>query len=236
MKRMLGFCPCGCCCCWAEAGTLAIVAQVHNTTRAPQRALDRLMVCFLNVGCRCSGRSLHPTPPAGRLSLHDPFRIAFLEIGWTPRARQVGRNSWDALCAFGGLRRDGGDAVKSDLRGARLRADRGTDRKGVGLGAGIRGRHGTCAPDCGSHPCEPECCRGLLAECRAILSGEASEFDETVAHRDLRHRQSGRCATQFSADRVQSFVVKKAARWTTVHHTKREAYHPGANRSFFVDI
>jgi len=25
------------------------------------------MICFLNVGCRGSGRSLHPTPPTGRL-------------------------------------------------------------------------------------------------------------------------------------------------------------------------
>src|ERR1700730_13795259 len=56
MKRMLGFCPC-----WAEAGTHAIVAAVHNTTRAPQIALNRLMVAFLNVGCRCPGRSLRPT-------------------------------------------------------------------------------------------------------------------------------------------------------------------------------
>src|SRR6516165_356624 len=50
MKRMLGFCPCGCCCCWAEAGMLAIVVAVHITTRAPQIDLNRLMVAFLSVG------------------------------------------------------------------------------------------------------------------------------------------------------------------------------------------
>jgi hypothetical protein len=41
---MLGFCPC-----WAEAGMLAIVVVVHNTTRAPQIDLNLLMVAFLNV-------------------------------------------------------------------------------------------------------------------------------------------------------------------------------------------
>jgi hypothetical protein len=55
MKRMLGFYP-G----WAEAGTLAIVVAVHNTARAPQIALNMLMLPFLNAGCRSPGRSLRP--------------------------------------------------------------------------------------------------------------------------------------------------------------------------------
>jgi hypothetical protein len=44
MKMMLGFCPC-----WAKAGALAIVVAVHNTARARQIFLDRLIVTLLNV-------------------------------------------------------------------------------------------------------------------------------------------------------------------------------------------
>src|SRR5215475_6086687 len=58
MTRMLGFWPC-----WAEAGLLAIVVAIHNTTRAPQIPLNMLMVAFLCVGCRIQGRSHRPTPP-----------------------------------------------------------------------------------------------------------------------------------------------------------------------------
>jgi hypothetical protein len=53
---------------------LAIVVAVHNTTRAPQIALNRLMVAFLNVGCRCPGRSLRPTRRSDRASAFWPIQ------------------------------------------------------------------------------------------------------------------------------------------------------------------
>src|SRR5215831_16420163 len=84
MKRMLGFCPCGCCCCWAEAGMLAIVVAAHATTRAPQIVLNMRMVAFLSVGCRNAGRSLRPTPPTDGLALlRSQDRVS--AIGRTPR-------------------------------------------------------------------------------------------------------------------------------------------------------
>jgi len=46
ITRILGLCP------WAEAGTLAIVVAAHNTTRAPQIALNMLIAVFLNGGRR----------------------------------------------------------------------------------------------------------------------------------------------------------------------------------------
>src|SRR5262245_15127258 len=68
MKRMLGFCPC-----WADAGMLAIVVAVHITTRAPQIVLNRLMVAFLDVGCRKARAAafahLHP-PTENPLPIH----------------------------------------------------------------------------------------------------------------------------------------------------------------------
>ena len=53
---------------------LAIVVAVHNTTRAPQIALNRLMVAFLIVGCRSPGRSLRPTQRIDRVSALWPIQ------------------------------------------------------------------------------------------------------------------------------------------------------------------
>src|ERR1700742_2658508 len=99
-----------------------------------------------------------------------------------------------------------------------------------------RARDRAFASGCRPHPGEPQRRRRVFAERCAILGGEASEFDETVARCDLRHRHPGCCAMQFSTDRAQARVVEKAARRAAVHHAKREAYHPGTDRSFPVDI
>src|SRR5437879_3277490 len=100
MKRILGFCPC-----WAEAGMLAIVVAVHNTTRAPQSFLNRLMVAFLNVGCRCPGRSLRPTQRTDRVFAFWPIQdhassidrnlanVNFVEAPWM-------RYAFSAFCAY----------------------------------------------------------------------------------------------------------------------------------------
>jgi hypothetical protein len=100
----------------------------------------------------------------------------------------------------------------------------------------VRRRDCDFASGCRPHPREPQRRRRVFAERCAILGGKASEFDEAVARRDLRHRHPGCCAMQFSTDRAQARVVEKATRRAAVHHTKREAYHPGTDRSFPVDI
>src|SRR5260370_20167999 len=99
MKRMLGFCPC-----WAEAGMLAIAVAVHNTARAPQIFLNRLMVASLNVGCRCPGRSLRPPPPTDRVSAFWPIQDHASGSQSDALRKEIGRSALDALCDFGNLR------------------------------------------------------------------------------------------------------------------------------------
>src|SRR2546421_4914085 len=67
ITRMLGFCPC-----WAEAGMLAIVAVVHNTTSAPEIVLNMLIAVSSMSAAEAPGRSLRPSPPSERLACADP--------------------------------------------------------------------------------------------------------------------------------------------------------------------
>jgi len=60
MKRMFGFCPC----CYAEAGTLAIVVAVLNTTRAHQIALNLLIVIPYSMLAAELRPQPSPAPPA----------------------------------------------------------------------------------------------------------------------------------------------------------------------------
>src|ERR1700757_4770149 len=98
IKRMLGFCPC-----WAEAGLLAIVVAVHNTTRAHQITLNMLMVAFPSVGCRSPGRSLRPPPPTKSLFFAHAEACFGHTVG-LPSGYEIGRSALDTLCAFGILR------------------------------------------------------------------------------------------------------------------------------------
>jgi hypothetical protein len=99
-----------------------------------------------------------------------------------------------------------------------------------------RARDRAFASACRPHPREPQRRRRVFAECCAILGGESSELDETIARCDLRHRDPGCCAMQFSTDRAQALVVEKAARRPAVHRSKRKSYHPWTDRGFLVDI
>src|SRR5882724_10922342 len=96
MKRMLGFVP------WAEAGALAIVVAVHNTTRAPQIALNKLMVTLLMEAAEARAAAFAPFREATKCSC----RILLTGImqrarGRTFREADVGRSALDALCGFG---------------------------------------------------------------------------------------------------------------------------------------
>src|SRR6202012_3031312 len=74
MKRMLGFCPCGCCCCWAEVGMLAIVVTPHAKARAHQIALNLLMVAVLDPAADARAAAfarLHPPTVWLRRSVQD---------------------------------------------------------------------------------------------------------------------------------------------------------------------
>ena len=86
MKRMLGFCAC-----WAEAGLLAIIVTMHETTRAPQITLNMLMVAFLNVALPKPGPQ-----PSPNTHIHRPI-LAFCPCTIMPRA--FGRTSEDGKLA-----------------------------------------------------------------------------------------------------------------------------------------
>src|SRR6516165_1608213 len=103
MKRMLGFCPCGCCCCWAEAGMLAIVVAVHITTRAPQIDLNRLMVAFLSVGLVSAAEAWAAAFARLRrlTGFGCPRGMWFRANGRTPSGAEIRRSALGALCTFG---------------------------------------------------------------------------------------------------------------------------------------
>src|SRR6516225_7508935 len=95
MTRILGFWPC-----WAEAGMLAIVVVVLNTTRAPQIVLNRLMVASSMAAADAWAAAfapLHPRP----LPIHAGACF-WLSIG-RHRGREFGRCAPARLCSFGKL-------------------------------------------------------------------------------------------------------------------------------------
>src|SRR5689334_457657 len=105
MKTIFGFAvP------WAEAVTLAIAVEVHNTTRAIQSFLNMLMV-FPSMSAAevraAAFAQLHPPTvcPGRPARLHSggvSIPAELRAVGRMPFARSnMGRGITDALCVFG---------------------------------------------------------------------------------------------------------------------------------------